>query len=63
MEIDPDRKGFIAIAKIAKPTVETSERYAGIWKNSYGAVEKNSGRKPKIAMLCEGSYDPLKDGC
>jgi hypothetical protein len=28
MEIDPDRKGFIAIAKIAKPTVETSERYA-----------------------------------
>jgi hypothetical protein len=30
-----------AIAKIAKPTVETSERYA----NSFGGVEKNSERK------------------
>jgi hypothetical protein len=33
------------IAKIAKPTVETGEKVRPNWKNSFGAVEKNSEGK------------------
>jgi hypothetical protein len=48
----------------AQTTVETSEKYVLILKNSFGGAEKNSERKKaKIAMLCERSYNSLKGCC